>query len=113
VVLVQLSASGYEVNFLDRRQGRPWLGCSAKQKLRVVPWGFAAFVGPKYSMAGLKEVLLLFEVVMESRRSSGASQVLMLIGEGSGWTSVGRGVVDTRVSGRYRSEVPVGGEVTV
>jgi hypothetical protein len=69
--------------------------------------------GPKYSTAGLKEVLLFFAVVMELRRSSGASRVLMLIGDGSGWIRVGGGVVDTRVSGRYRSGIPVGGEVVV
>ena len=69
--------------------------------------------GPKYSTAGLKEVLLFFAVVMESQRSSGASRVLMLIGDGSGWIRVGGGVVDTRVSGRYRSGIPVGGEVVV
>ena len=36
-------------------------------------------------MAGLKDALLLFEVVRESRRSMSALPILAAMGEGFGW----------------------------
>ncbi len=62
---------------------------------------------------GLKDALLLLEVVRESRRSRSALLILVVMGEEFGWFCTGRCVVETRVNGGSLSELPVGGDELV